>query len=410
MSEPRTQIVYDEREDEGGFSIRRMNIEIEIDGRRELVALIEDRDGVRAITTGGETEDRFIEAALEVFEVGRARLAAFRPRRPRDSEPSPLHHEELSETVGALVIAIARAGLGLGRVSPTVAHAFSQLESRIAGLGANGIERFIGRLRNAIEFDDLTECAMLLHGALRFAEDLDAGGEAATERIAGWMPSQSSPAVLIERTFIELGREWVAGLERASIARRYLIELSSGEVFREEFRTPKNEASTMEPATGTRFEGRASLGGAFRELRAGLARVYGGSAPRRVCFDQYELHHHPRPTSLERLGALAERSEKSLLERFKAEHHGAPGQAEPFALFAPSRLSTRGAFHALIDEEGDALPLSRAEGLELDSALASAAEGRAIEWVSGRLFHAEGTLVLRPFMARFDDGETFRLR
>ena len=37
-------------------------------------------------------------------------------------------------------------------------------------------------------------------------------------------------------------------------------------------------------------------------------------------------------------------------------------------------------------------------------------EGRAIEWISGRLFHAEGTLVLRPFMARFDDGETFRLR
>lgn len=462
MTALRTRILEDRVERRGGgsdergyersgASIRRMSVEIELDGRRELVSILEDERGVRAITTGGELEGPFIDAALEIFEAGRAKMAALSRRERRLSEAPARRDDEIAEAIRALVLAVARAGLGLGRVSPTVSHAFAGLEERILGRDALGIERFIGRLRNAIEFQDLTECAMLLHGALRFVDDLERGGEAARERIAGWIPTEVEPTTLNERGFIELGREWVAGLERAAIGRRYLVDLESGEIVREEFR-----AEEFQEGAG------ASLGGAFRELCAGLARLSSGSEPRRIHFDQYELWHEPREAAIERLDELAERSVRRLLEQFKAAHHRAPGQAEPFALFAPARIVRRGRALALLDEEGDALAISSAEGLELDTALAELLEahlsfeegqiagqvrrgqvgeagneaasleassnetsqsvetalaeeeradtGSGVRWIAGRLFHAEGALVLRPFMVSLRRGEVARLR
>jgi hypothetical protein len=379
--------------------VRRLTAEIEIDGKTEIVAVIHDERGIRAIASDGATKGPYVDAALEAFSDVFSRRASEHPEPAADGKPKSLAtRPELKLALDELVTATVRAGIESAKQAPALKLALDSLVRIAERETAPGLERFIGRLRNAIEFGDVEECAMLLGGATQLIADLseDEPSDRALERLSGWIQLPGSPPrekSIYEHDFVEMGREWVAGVTRASLQRRYLVDVATGEVFREI----------------TRAGRRASVGPSPRFIHAGLALAYAGTVPTRLQLMQYEIAAEVPEVAKNALAAHAHRRVAELVERFRAAHATAPGQAEPFALFAPSEVVWEDGAAALLDEAGMRLPLASSEGLELDSALVRALEGRVPRLVAGRLFLSDGVLLLRPFSLLVGEGSAARM-
>jgi hypothetical protein len=367
--------------------VRRLTAEIEIDGVTELVAVIQDERGVRAVASDGRSDGPYVEAALALFGEMLARPASEHPEpiaeaKAKGSSP----RLELKAAVEELITATVRAGIGAAKHAPAFKLALDTLTKLAEREVASGLERFIGRLRNAVEFGDVEECAMLLGGATQLVADLaeDDPGDRALERISGWvhLPGPASRETPIyEHDFVEMGREWVAGISRAALQRRYLVDVGTGEIYREI----------------TRAGRKASVGPCPRFIHAGLALSCPGTVPTRLRLMQYEVSPEVPSRAKRAMEAHAHRGVAGLLERFRAAHAAAPGQAEPFALFAPAGVTSEEGTTSLVDDAGMSLPLASSEGLELDTALVRAIDGAVPRVVAGRLFLAEGVLILRPF-------------
>jgi hypothetical protein len=189
-----------------------------------------------------------------------------------------------------------------------------------------------------------------------------------------------------DRTLLEVSREYLHGIERAGIERRHLVDLDSGEVFREE---------RARGAAG------ASVGPCPRVVQVGLGEMEPGASPRRLRLLQYAVANEIKTEHWTRLLDVAQRSFGSLAREYRSALSSYPGLAEPFAVLAPKSLRREDL--ALLDAEGLPLPLVRsAEGFT--EALLRFVGDDEPDWVAGRLIDAAGTLLLVPTGVGVDRG------
>ena len=182
-----------------------------------------------------------------------------------------------------------------------------------------------------------------------------------------------------DRVLVELCREWVAGVGRHSLERRLLVDTVTGELF----------------AECRARQGAASLGPCPRALHVGLGAVEPGPAPRRLHVHQYEVSSGLDAQAYSGILQHAERDVAALRERYQREIKGYPGLAEPFVVFAPTRVVRDGGL-ALQDASGGLLTLSRHNDEGRSAALERVAAEADPEWVVGSLHELPDGLVLDP--------------
>ncbi|MGB5808879.1 MAG: hypothetical protein WBG86_00040, partial [Polyangiales bacterium] len=338
-----------------GGAVTRVTLDIEAEGRVEMVTLSLRGDALQCVSSDGHNDGPHVQAAL-AFVAGQSRREDSQPsipaaavgaaRQPIDAVP----HQELAEALDELLIAVTRVGTEKARYAPSVDAALERVIEAAPDPTPPGLGRFIGRLRQEALSGQPRRAARILDGAAHLADALqtDAPSERDLLRISAWLGTNAkTPAsrqLLYDRTMIEVGREWLAGTERASVERRYLIDLESGTVYRED-----------RPRQAT-----ASLGPCPRLVHVGLAESEPGPAPERIRILQYEVRPEIPSVTWDRLAQVARRSFAQLTESYRRSVDGYPTLAEPFALVAPYRVEHRDGFVA-IDSEGHQLALERTE-------------------------------------------------
>jgi hypothetical protein len=305
------------------------------------------------------------------------RVAQERSRRERAAA--------LTEPLTDLVTAVARAGVASERIA-SVLDGLARVERALPTPLPLGLSRWLGCLREALEARDVALTAHALHGATRLCDDLrsptlDAQAHA---RIGTWLGSGADELVrLSDRHMVEVAREWVTGRERHELERRYLLDLESGEMFREE---------------SARRDGSSSLGPCPRSLGVSLAEVELGSAPRRLRLLQYTTTPVLERKSWEALANWAQRDVRQTVASFETALQQVGVLAEPFVLLAPQGLE-RGALPRLLFEQGPALSLAADDEPAVLRRLEILCSQQLPTWLAGRLHLRAGQVVLRPLAA-----------
>lgn len=294
----------------------------------------------------------------------------------------------LAHALEDVVTAVARVGVQAGEAASVRDSLVPLLE--IAPIPTPlGVSRWVGRLKLALADGDVDAMARVLHGASCLAADLqvNAPDAAARARIGSWLGALSGNVKGIDRisdaTMVEISREWLDGVDLASVERRYLLDLRTGEVFREEL------------LRGTRA---ASLGSCPRTLHVGLAEAEKGASPRRIRLLQYAATPTVSQGAWDLVASWAVRDFSTMGEGYRSAISTFPGIAEPFAIVAQESLVLEPTM-CLLDAKARPLRLTggqQPEGLEQLKRLARAATPL---WVAGRLVDAAGTLQLRPLAA-----------
>ncbi|MDH5491922.1 MAG: hypothetical protein OEY14_08205 [Myxococcales bacterium] len=386
----------------GSGQVRRIVVEVQAEGRSELVTL-SLRDGELLCTASdGSADGPHVVTALRLLALEREpELSASGP--VAELAPPPLADASvhpLADALDGLVTAIVRIGAGEAFGAPAVEDAFARI---VAGsrTPSRSLSRWIGRVRAALSDAAIDRLARLLVGASRLAEALRSPSPSHDEarRIAAWLGgSGSSPVgVLSECILIEVGREWVGGVDRSALERRYLIDPGSGEIYREE------------RARGTRP---GSLGPCPRQISVGLAEVIDGPSPREIRLLQYAVTTAIPSQQWEAVAGSASRSFSALAASFRASLVEFPALAEPFCVAAPASWERPGGL-VPVDIEGDALPIATADEPGFTAALEALTASAEPRWVAGRLIDHAGGLMLRPFSLGLSgpDGPIFyRLR
>ena len=289
---------------------------------------------------------------------------------------------EFGEALRDVVLVVTRLGARRAPDSPSLNTALTRVLEIAPQPTSLGLARWIGRLARALDRGDPGVTASVLLGAeLAGAALLGEGDEHSAERQLVWAPSLVSPRErrgerCESQTMLELGREWAMGLRRRSVERRYLLNLDTGEILREQRR---------------RGEPSPSAGPCPREIDVDLARISPG-VPRGVHLLQYRVRMGMSSRAFE----AAERASVRDFEKMPAVYLGAarrwPALGEPVVLLAPKVIGKR----ALFDESGARLPLSpRAQGA-VGELLASAAKNGPIAWLLARLVTRQGKLCIAP--------------
>ena len=182
---------------------------------------------------------------------------------------------------------------------------------------------------------------------------------------------------------LEVGRERVSGSSRAAIERRYLMELSSGELFKEERRKGDHDVS---------------VGPCPRVVHVAFAELESATVPRRVRLLQYTISARPEEQHWLRVAEHATHSVRELGLRYAEAARAAPGVSEPVVLFAPVKMGGH-ASATLEDSEGERLELSDTVDAPSADALRAQVQGGQLLWVAGRLVGIATGLVLRPISA-----------
>ena len=374
----------------GEGAVRRLTMDIDVEGRTEMVTLSLRDDQLQCVSSDGQNDGPHVVAAL--------RFIAGADPRDDSSPPGPIPSmaarsleqsvpNEVADALDDLLTAVARVGVDKAQYAPSVDAALERVVGVAPQPTPPGLGRFIGRLQQEIRSGELRRVARMLDGASQVADALRGEGPARSteQRIAAWLGTRpgSSPEVelLYDRTMIEVGREWLSGIERSSVERRYLIDIRSGSIYRED--RPRNAA--------------ASLGPCPRQLRVGLAEVEAGPAPQRIRVLQYEVQPEVPSDSWARVQQVASRSFAEVTEGYRRSVQAHPSLAEPFALIAPYRIERNGIFKAF-DAEGHQLVLNRSERRGAVLAFYDLlAEGVEPSWVAGRLTDTGATVCLTPF-------------
>ncbi len=383
--------------------IERANFDVRVGGESELVSLRAGQSGLVSSCSCGRAGCAHVQVALRfisgVAEPEVASVAAAGPTasefRPSMSAPlrkaddgaraEPLARPALSEVLDDLVTAAVRTGI-------TAENAVSVQETidRLLHLAGTplplGVGRFVGRLRYALETADVDLSAEVLAAASALASDLCASEPSAEARarVIDWIGAPRGDEERVgrvsDRIFLEVAREWVHGTERAQIERRYLVDLGSGDVYREQ---------RVRRARG------ASVGPCPRLIDVGLAEVDLGIAPRCIRLLQYTSSLRIERGHWDSLLAWTERDFGALVRSYREKAQVFFSLAEPFALVSPATMS-RGSQLALVDAQGTTLLLDtnqdpgayrRFEELTLDAVPV---------WVAGRLVDRNGHLMLVP--------------
>ena len=376
----------------GDGSIRRLTLDIEVDGRVELVTVGLRGDELQWVSSDGRNDGPHVMAALR-FIAGIEHRDESAPPGPVDSiavrSISPRLPNELAEALDDLLTAVTRVGVDKAQYAPSVDTALDRVVGVAPQPTPPGLGRFMGRLQREIRCGNVQRVARLLDGASQLAEALrletpTASSEQLVEAWLGARPGSTAKVELLyDRTMIEVGREWLSGIERASVERRYLVDIESGSIYRED-----------RPRHAT-----ASLGPCPRELRVGLAEVEAGSTPRRIRVLQYEVQSDIPIESWELLQRVANRSFGDLTQVYRRSMHSHPSLSEPFVLVAPYRIERNGIFKAF-DLDGHQLLLDRTERRGAVLAFYDLlTDGLEPTWLAGRLTDSGGTVCLTPFAA-----------
>lgn len=366
----------------------RLNVELE----REQVTLWTRAGRLCASCTCGDHECAHFWAVLALLDEGQ-HGGAVEARARSSSRPPPMRSDldALSDAIDELSLSTARAGLS-NAGSPSITQAIDQLLAAAPDPLPLPLARWLGRLRGALEISDVATCARLLHGALGWADELRSGSEEAR----GWLGDRTGIAqpVLADASLLEVAREWLDGLDRASIERRYLIDLTSGELYAEE-----RQRGALD----------CSVGPCPRSAHVSFAELDPSARPRRVRLLQYTLSLALADGTWPRVLELATGDIASLRTRFVEELAAAPALAEPFALLAPVMLEA-GPAGALRDARDERLALFDERGNDESSALRAAIAGADLACVLGRLHAGDAGLTLRPLSAIVRRGAWYELR
>lgn len=387
--------------DEG--HVERLSIDVDTGGQREIVSLRLSGDRLLWSCTCGELECKHARTAL-AFLVDAEAEGESATRITAVYEPSPVAGADVrtvdesdqaarADTAGLrriltdVVTAVVRSGVA-GGASPSIDEALQRLVEAAPSPLPLGISRWIGRLRGALETKDVESTARILDGATRVIEDLAEGtpGEDARRRIVSWLGALTHEAGAAERvsdrTMVELAREWLPGVRRAGVERRYLIDLGNGEVYREE---RSGGAQT------------ASLGSCPRVIHVGLASIERGAGPRRIRLLQYATTPVVDDASWDRVSEWATRSFLPLATRYRDAIDAYPGLAEPFALVAPDSVNGEEQ-PVLMDDAGHPLPCT-GEPAALRYLEERTAGSQQPLWITGRLVDPGGVLAIVPLSA-----------
>lgn len=373
----------------GEGAVRRLTMDVEVEGRVEMVTLSLREGELQCVCSDARNDGPHVLAALR-FVAGLEQREESSPPGPIASaagraEQSP--EQELASALDDLLTAITRVGVEKAQYAPSVDAALGRVVSTAPQPTPSGLGRFIGRLQHELRSAELHPVARLLQGASELANALraEAPSPELQQRLSAWLGTRpgSLPQVerLYDRTMIEVGREWLSGTERASLERRYLVDVRSGRVYRED--RPRNAS--------------ASLGPCPRLVQVGLAEVETGPSPQRIRVLQYEVRPEVPAESWQQLQQVAIQSFAEVTEGYRQSVQASPSLAEPFALIAPYRIERNGVFKAF-DAEGRQLVLNRSERrgavLAFYDLLAKGAEPT---WLAGRLTDTGTTVCLTPF-------------
>lgn len=386
----------------GEAFVRRLTMDIEADGRVEMVTLSLRDGALQCVSSDARNDGPHVIAALRFVAALEQREDSTPPGEmlsPSGGSAEQTGEDELGDALEDLLTAIARVGVGKSQYAPSVDAALERVTGAAPQPTPPGLGRFIGRLQRALRAADTRRVARLLEGASQLVRSLRASvpNQESEQRVGAWLGARpgSTPRVelLHDRTMVELGREWLSGTERASIERRYLVDLQTGRIYRED--RPRNAA--------------ASLGPCPRQLRVGLAELEHGPAPQRIRVLQYEVSPDVPSESWERLQLVASRSLGELTEEYRRSVRAHPSLSEPFALIAPYRIERNGVFKAF-DADGHELLLDRSERRGAVLAFYELlAEGLEPAWLAGRLTDAGTTVCLTPFAVGARDRTYTRL-
>ncbi len=351
--------------DGGGGEVTRLTVDVAIDGRSELVTLALRGGELVWSSTAGEGPHvsaalRWLASSAEAapgVRVGEAPEPApaaprvtWPPGEPDQDAEARAARGRLAEALEDVVTVVVRAGVGAVE-SPSVADSLERLRREAPLPTPMGLSRWLGRLKTALDGGDVELVARLLDGAAQLAADLrrDKPSAEVRRRVVGWLGGGADVTAAVERlsdrVLVEIAREQLPSSERGGIERRHLVDLSDGEVFREE---------------RTRTSPVASVGPCPRVINVGLAEVEEGASPRRIRLMQYAVSLELGRAELERIEANAYRRFAALADRYRALIDAQPGQAEPFAVVAP-RAFEHGAGALCRDDEGQPLPFARAD-------------------------------------------------
>ncbi len=360
--------------------LRRMSFDVGSD----QVTLFARDGSLRKLCTCGVEPCEHIAAALRFL----ANEAPSEVRHRSSARPPPPAQTQLALATAfdELCVACARAGIE-ATDSPSIKQALDQLLAAAPDPVPLSLARWIGRFRDALAFGELGELARLLDGALFFAEQLREGERVWLEDVAGGEP-------LSEVSLVEVAREWITGIDRASIERRYLVELVGGQVYSEERR--RDDAAAI------------SVGPCPRLAQVAFAEVDANTRPPRARLLQYSVSMHVPDAPWQRVVSLAQTEIATLRERFAADLRASPALAEPFAIFAPAELEI--AANALTDTSGERLALRSDPNLSGIDALLAATRGADIVCVLGRLVGRASGLLMKPLSAVVRSGDWLELR
>ena len=406
--------------------LERLSLDVEIGEQRELVSL-RLRDGrIVASCSCGQRHCVHFRFAL-LFSAGSAGaggentrrsssrlervLPELRPAEPKAAALGP-RRALLAEALRDVVTAVVRSGVRSERVA-SIVETLSRVEEQAPAPFPLGLRRWLGRMRDALDSRDVVLVAQLLASASALAADLRGAGapHGGRERLVSWLGASAANDALervSDRVLLEVGREWVSGSERLQIERRYLVDLHSGEVFRE-------EAVRREPS--------ASVGSCPRLIGVALAEAEHGAPPRRMRLLQYTTTPGVDRGSWEQLAAWGQRDSDALAAAYQRAQLEFGALSEPFVLTVP-RAFERGDAALLLDR-GPALQLSgeddpallrrfeqlanQAPPCPLDASASGGPNGSpALVWVAGRLFDRNGRLMLKPLAAGILENDRMR--
>lgn len=411
--------------------LRRATLEIEAEGRVELVTVTLRPDGTLLVSaTDGQNDGPHVRAALTLLAAmptaGGTRRVSMAPPKPstapgpwddgpeaaEDATSSPgtvASVSPLADALEDLMVAAVRHGANEGLGKPAVSEAIARVEEAVAkSPDPRGLTRFIGRLYTMLATRDAAGLARVLDGASRLVSALRRTDLPKEERrrVEAWLGG-ATRTQLFDQELVEIGREWIAGFKRGALQRRYLVSLHSGEIYREERR--RNEPGSVGPCP--------------RKVVAGLAEHHAWSTPSEMRLLQYAVSPEVAEHDWDRLAELALADFGELGPRYRAALKGDPALAEPVVWLAVHDIDV----HRLLvfDKNDTALPLrddpTRAEP---GTALAPRVPARddtgrlarirqvalgsdAVRCIGGRLSDAGSVLWLEPFALLVSrDGES----
>lgn len=378
--------------------VRRLALEVQ--GEQVSFTLRDTR--VQAVCTCGSESCEHQTIAAHFFAEQSEPIAVMSPpvkHRSSLRPPAPHHADaqQLADALEELCLATARAGVSV-QDSPSIRAALDQLGNASRQPPSLALARFIGRFQNALTLGEIGEVARLLAGAHAWAAELQQASSSpeAVARTRAWLGTSEgdTPGSLTDVTLIEIGREWLNGLTRSSLERRYLIDLADGQLYSEERRRGDQDIS---------------VGPCPRVVQVSFAALETAVLPQRTRLLQYAITLEPTNSQWQRLAELGESDVTALRTRFAREVSACPALAEPVALFAPAQLAalTTG---SLRDSGGAKLELWDDSGAQLAEVVRTlASEGEPV-WLLGRLKLLEQGLVLRPISALLRSGDAYRLR